>query len=464
MLDRGRDEALRRARGRARRGAHARARALPAAADHRPALARAPLRHGLPARGHPPARVRPDRAARRLQERGVHALPGPDEHHLVGLRADDLQRRGRDRGPERRRRASPAHQGGRRRGALRTRAARSRTSRAPTAARATGSTPPRPARSRHRWSSSAASTSTSRSGATTRAGAARARSTRSATAPASEARRRHDPVTCVRAVDGAAAGGMGDGDGDEVHACSMRLGSHQFKSSFRLCHKLSLWGPPPRAHVPRGCAARRSFSRAAEALSLTQPAVSQQVAALERQAGAQLLERGPGGLSLPRRAACCSITRTSSPTGCARVRPARRAGRRGAAAAARRVSERARHASCLGDRAPPPVEPELEAEVVEALRVLADGVRAGGLAPCGLLPGRGPPRAASTRGPSAPTSTRSRSWRCCRSAIRPRATGPIVLARPSRNWRSAGSRPSREGLIGSAREAAASPPRSATSA
>ena len=62
------------ARGGARRGAHARARALPAAADHRPALARAPLRHGLPARGHPPARVRPDRPARRLQERGLRAL------------------------------------------------------------------------------------------------------------------------------------------------------------------------------------------------------------------------------------------------------------------------------------------------------------------------------------------------------------------------------------------------------
>ena len=41
-----------------------------------------------------------------------------------------------------------------------------------------------------------------------------------------------------------------------------------------------------------------SFSRAAEALALTQPAVSQQVAALERQAGARLLERGPGGLAL----------------------------------------------------------------------------------------------------------------------------------------------------------------------
>jgi len=38
-----------------------------------------------------------------------------------------------------------------------------------------------------------------------------------------------------------------------------------------------------------------SFSRAGEALSLTQPAVSQQVSALERQLGVRLLERGPGG-------------------------------------------------------------------------------------------------------------------------------------------------------------------------
>ncbi len=41
-----------------------------------------------------------------------------------------------------------------------------------------------------------------------------------------------------------------------------------------------------------------SFSRAAESLSLSQPAVSQQVAALERQLGTRLLDRGPGGLSL----------------------------------------------------------------------------------------------------------------------------------------------------------------------
>src|SRR3954471_20830258 len=41
---------------------------------------------------------------------------------------------------------------------------------------------------------------------------------------------------------------------------------------------------------------RRSFSRAAEELSLTQSAVSQQVAALERQLGLQLLHRGRGGV------------------------------------------------------------------------------------------------------------------------------------------------------------------------
>jgi preprotein translocase subunit SecA len=106
-----RAQALRRARGGARRGAHARPRALPDPADHRPALARAPLRHGLPARGHPPPRLRPDRPARRVQERGLHAVPGPDEHDLVGLRADGLQRGDRDRGGSRRGRGGPADGG-----------------------------------------------------------------------------------------------------------------------------------------------------------------------------------------------------------------------------------------------------------------------------------------------------------------------------------------------------------------
>ena len=53
-----------------------------------------------------------------------------------------------------------------------------------------------------------------------------------------------------------------------------------------------------RLRVLREVAARGSFSAAAEALSFTQSAVSQHVAALEREAGATLVERGPRGIRL----------------------------------------------------------------------------------------------------------------------------------------------------------------------
>lgn len=52
---------------------------------------------------------------------------------------------------------------------------------------------------------------------------------------------------------------------------------------------------PRRLLTFREVAHQRSFSRAGEVLALTQPAVSQQVSALERQLGLRLLERGPGG-------------------------------------------------------------------------------------------------------------------------------------------------------------------------
>jgi DNA-binding transcriptional LysR family regulator len=54
---------------------------------------------------------------------------------------------------------------------------------------------------------------------------------------------------------------------------------------------------PRRLLTFREVARLGSFSRAGEALALTQPAVSQQVAALERQLGTRLLDRGPGGLA-----------------------------------------------------------------------------------------------------------------------------------------------------------------------
>src|SRR3954466_12677162 len=62
--------------------------------------------------------------------------------------------------------------------------------------------------------------------------------------------------------------------------------------------------PPPvlldaaRLHVFREVVQRGSLSAAADALSFTQPAVSRQIAALEREAGAQLLERTSRGIRL----------------------------------------------------------------------------------------------------------------------------------------------------------------------
>src|SRR3954468_5419309 len=55
---------------------------------------------------------------------------------------------------------------------------------------------------------------------------------------------------------------------------------------------------PRRLLTFRAVARQRSFSRAARELALSQPSVSQQVAALEREVGTRLLDRRPGGLLL----------------------------------------------------------------------------------------------------------------------------------------------------------------------
>jgi molybdate transport repressor ModE-like protein len=55
---------------------------------------------------------------------------------------------------------------------------------------------------------------------------------------------------------------------------------------------------PRRVLTFRAVAHRRSFSRAARDLALSQPSVSNQVAQLEREIGTRLLERRPGGLRL----------------------------------------------------------------------------------------------------------------------------------------------------------------------
>src|SRR5437660_927236 len=53
-----------------------------------------------------------------------------------------------------------------------------------------------------------------------------------------------------------------------------------------------------RLRVLKEVADQGSFSAAADALSYTQSAVSQQIAALEREAGAQLVQRGARGIRL----------------------------------------------------------------------------------------------------------------------------------------------------------------------
>jgi molybdate transport repressor ModE-like protein len=55
---------------------------------------------------------------------------------------------------------------------------------------------------------------------------------------------------------------------------------------------------PKRVLTFRAVAHQRSFSRAARELTLSQPSVSNQVASLEREIGARLLDREPGGLRL----------------------------------------------------------------------------------------------------------------------------------------------------------------------
>src|SRR3954470_19722673 len=55
---------------------------------------------------------------------------------------------------------------------------------------------------------------------------------------------------------------------------------------------------PRRVLTFRAVAHRDSFSRAARELALSQPSVSNQIAALEREIGARLIDRRPGGLRL----------------------------------------------------------------------------------------------------------------------------------------------------------------------
>ena len=95
-------------------GGHARARAPGRALGARPQVARAPLRDGLPAGGHRPARHGPARPAGRVPARGLRHVQRHDGRHQGGVGRLPVQPRGR--GP-----AEPGHRRGRgrRRGPVR---------------------------------------------------------------------------------------------------------------------------------------------------------------------------------------------------------------------------------------------------------------------------------------------------------------------------------------------------------
>ena len=87
-----------------RRGGDARARAARHPLGARPQVARAPLRDGLPARGHLPARLLPARPARGVPARGLRHVRRGDGRHQGGVGRLPVQPRrpgrgGRRRGP-----------------------------------------------------------------------------------------------------------------------------------------------------------------------------------------------------------------------------------------------------------------------------------------------------------------------------------------------------------------------------
>ena len=107
-LDRGPAEGhpvgVRPSRGRDGRGGHARARAARHPLRARPQVARAPLRDGLPARGHLPAGLLAARPARGVPARGLRHVHRDDGRHQGGVGRLPVQPPGRDRRGRRRRR------------------------------------------------------------------------------------------------------------------------------------------------------------------------------------------------------------------------------------------------------------------------------------------------------------------------------------------------------------------------
>ena len=224
-------------------------------------------------------------------------------------------------------------------------------------------------------------------------------------------------------------------DVDREHAIqSGRRAAINSNNRFAHRDKLRLWTRGACSRSGRSPTSDRSARRRAT-LSLTQPAVSQQVAALEREVGARLLDREPGGLRLtPRRRDPARRTPTRS-----------RSGSRWRSAQLGELTAPARLRIGAFPSALAALVPKAAARLGEVVLEegstpeLAERVRARRAAPRGRVPGRGAAAARARRRRAARHASASRSWSRCGPGIRwPRATRCRSPRSPtSRGWRRA---------------------------
>ena len=202
---------------------------------------------------------------------------------------------------------------------------------------------------------------------------------------------------------------------------------------------------PRRLLTFREVAHQGSFSRAGEALALTQPAVSQQVAALERQLGRSCStaaragrHRPPAGALLLAHADAVADRLAQADAQIAEL-----------AAAERETLRVGAFPSALATAIPEAIvrlrtrHPDLQVEAIEASgEELGAMVAAGELhAACASRTPRAPPR--GPRAPSGTSSAARRCWRCWRRPPAGRARPARGRATSRRDW----TAPSRDHLI-----------------
>ena len=210
---------------------------------------------------------------------------------------------------------------------------------------------------------------------------------------------------------------------------------------------------PRRVLTFRAVAHHRSFSRAARTLALSQPSVSNQVSALERELGARLLEREPGRLRLTPRAPILLRADAIAEHFQLRGHPDRRRARRGVGRASAPCRPRS-PARCPRHRAPARAPPRRQGQRRRGRRRPARPRAHRRAASRAALPRTRRTHATCRPELSGASCAERFSWSRCRPATG--STSPTVLhRRPRSDWTAALS----DGLIvRTCRASPASPP------